>query len=261
MNTEDLAARVLFAPLRQQRILDQLASHGRVEAGRLAVALGVSTESIRKDLAVLENRGLLRRVHGGAIAVDGRTFEPAIHARTANAAEKRAIARAALAHVPTTGSILLDAGSTTAQLAQLLQSGQLLVCTNSLPIAVALAGRAGVSVRCLGGTIRRPSLAGVGPVPLNALDAINVDVAFLGTNAISFDRGLSTPDEQEAMVKNRMLGAADRRILLADHSKFDRQSLCRHAELTDFDLVITDAGIPAGARAALDRAGVSVEIA
>ena len=260
-DAEALATRVLFAPVRQNGIVEQLAAHGRVEAARLATEFGVSTESIRKDLAALEKQGVLQRVHGGAIAVTQRTFEPAIDARTMHHGEKAMIARAALGHVPAGGSILLDAGSTTARLAELLPNSDVLVCTNSLPIALALAGRAGLTVRCLGGTVRRPTLAGVGQIPLDALAILNVDVAFLGTNALSVARGLTTPDEQEAMVKHGMLAAAKRRIVLADHSKLDRDSVCRHAEIGDIDLLITDAGVSRAQRTALERAGVAVQIA
>ena len=88
---------------------------------------------------------------------------------------------------------------------------------------------------------------------------INVDVAFLGTNGISLERGLTTPDPAEAEVKHLMLGAARRRILLADHSKVGRLSLCKHADLTDIDLFITDTGVPADRLAALESAGLNVE--
>ena len=254
--------RALFAPERRQIVLARLAATGRVEAAPLAAELGVSNESIRKDLAALEQRGLLRRVHGGAIGVHELTFEPEVHERVSHAAEKDAIVRAALRHVPAGASILIDAGSTTARLAALLPAGQeYIVCTNSLPIAMTLAGRPSITLKLLGGTIRRPTLAGVGQTALDALAALNVDIAFLGTNGISLNRGLTTPDEQEALVKNRMVPTARRRILLADHSKCGRESLCRHAELTDIDLLITDPGVSQADRDALDARGIEVEIA
>jgi DeoR family transcriptional regulator, fructose operon transcriptional repressor len=255
-------ARVRFAAQRQQLVLQQLAVLGRVEAGRLAKELGVSKESIRKDLAALERGGLLRRVHGGAIPVQELTFEPRVDQRTSFMAEKDAIARAALAHVPPGGSVLLDAGSTTARLAALLPADQeLFVCTNALPIAMILLSRPSITVRTLGGTVRRRTLAEVGPFALDALGQINVDVAFLGSNGVSFTRGLTTPDDQEALVKNHMRRAARRRILLVDHSKFGRESLCRHAELSDIDLLITDSGVSRADLKALARAGVQVQIA
>lgn len=251
-----------FAAQRQQFVLQQLAALGRVEAARLATELGVSTESVRKDLAVLETRGLLRRVHGGALPIHELTFEPRVDQRTSFMAEKDAIAHAALAHIPPGGSVLLDAGSTTTRLAELLPADQeLFVCTNALPIAMLLLSRPSITVRTLGGTVRRATLAEVGQFAGEALGQINVDVAFLGSNGVSFTRGLTTPDEHEAVVKSHMRRAARRRILLVDHSKFGRESLCRHAELSDIDLLITDSGVSRADLKALDRAGVRVEVA
>jgi DeoR family fructose operon transcriptional repressor len=88
---------------------------------------------------------------------------------------------------------------------------------------------------------------------------VNVDVAFLGTNGVSRERGLTTPDPAEAEVKHLMLRSARRKILLADHSKVGRVSLCKHADLTDIDLFITDSGIPAEQLAAIETVGVTVE--
>lgn len=255
-------ARTFFAPERHEIILRKLDELGRLDAAAVAVELGVSNESVRKDLALLEERGLLRRVHGGAIPLHELRSEPAIEARTSFAAEKQAIARHALRHVPVNGSILLDAGSTTAQLAALLPGDQtLFVCTNSLPIASALAGTLAVTVQSLGGTVRRASLAGVGRLTIDALATVNVDVAFLGTNAVSVTRGLTTPDDQEGMTKRAMFATARRRILLADHSKIGRESLCRYADLADLDVLVTDVGISAAAVKAITAAGVEVEIA
>lgn len=190
------------------------------------------------------------------------TFEPRIDQRTSYAAEKELIARAAARHAMKATSLLLDAGSTTATLAgRLVVHEPTVIYTNSLPIATVLAARADMTVRLLGGTIRLRSMAGVGRTALDALATVNVDLAFLGTNGISFDRGLTTPDEDEALVKNRMLATARRRILLADHSKFGLESLCRHAGLADIDLVITDSGVADADVRALSDLGIDVEIA
>lgn len=253
--------RPLFAAERHEALLRKLTGTGRIDAAALAVELGVSSESIRKDLALLEERGLLRRVHGGAILLHELRSEPEIGARINFAAEKQAIARAALEFVPVKGSILLDAGSTTARLVTLLPADSaLFVCTNSLPIAAALTELSAVTVQSLGGTVRRQSRAGVGPLTVTALASVNVDVAFLGANAISSTRGLTTPDEQEGMTKKAMFAAARRRILLADSSKFGRESLHRYADLADLDVVITDPGISDEATAALTAAGVDIHL-
>jgi DeoR family transcriptional regulator, fructose operon transcriptional repressor len=255
------AADALFAEQRQQYVLQQLLTRGRVQVRALADELAVSTESVRKDLVLLESRGLLRRVHGGAIPAQHLSFEPEIEQRTSCTDEKLAIAQAALAHAPEGSSILLDAGSTVAQLAALLPTDRsLTVFTNALPTALPLLDHPSVTLYIFGGRVRRTTSAAVGQLTLDALNSINVDVAFLGTNGISLTRGLTTPDEQEASVKRNMLRTAQRRIFLADHSKFGRESLYQHAVVSDIDLLITDIGTPKRHLEALAKADVDVEV-
>ncbi len=238
-----------------------LATDRRVESAGLARHFGVSAESIRKDLAQLEARGLLRRVHGGAVPSQRQNEEPAVAGRTEQAEQKMAIARHALRLVPDGGTVLLDAGSTTLRLAELLPTDRdLVVYTNALPLTSTLLQR-GIAVVGLGGRLRAETGAAVGPLTIAALAEINVDVAFLGTNAISFDRGLTTPDADEAQVKHAMLAAARQRVFLVDTSKFGRESLARHAALEDIDVLVTDAAITAQQRKRLLALDVTVEVA
>ena len=252
--------RAPYPPQRDQVILRALRTGGRVDAAQVAAELGVTGETVRKDLIRLERRGLLRRVHGGAVPVADLSYEPAVADRTALAAEKKRIARAALAHLPEDGAVLLDAGSTTTWLAEIFPSDRVLdVFTNTLPIALILLGRPNLTVHTLGGRLRGPTSAEVGPLAERALRDLNVDVAFLGTNAISVQRGLTTPDPDEAATKRLMLEAARRRVLLADHSKVGLVSLCKHADLRDVDLLITDTGLTDEQQAALEAAGLPTE--
>jgi DeoR family fructose operon transcriptional repressor len=133
------------------------------------------------------------------------------------------------------------------------------VYTNAVPVLSTLLQR-GIAVVGLGGRVRPKTLAAVGPLALEALAAINVDVAFLGTNALSFDRGLTTPDPDEALVKHEMLAAARQRIFLVDTSKLGRESLARHAGLADIDVLVTDDAIGTHQRERLLAAGVTVEV-
>src|SRR3954451_24298556 len=243
--------RTWFADERHAEVLRLLAAEHRIESGWLARHFGVSAESIRKDLAQLEARGLLRRVHGGAVPVQRLREEPGVATRTEQAEQKLAIARHALRFVPRGGTLLLDAGTTTLRLAELLPAdADLIVYTNAIPVLTALLQR-GIVVVGLGGRVRPETMAAVGPLTIEALAGVNVDVAFLGTNALSFDRGLTTPDAEEAEVKHQMLAAARQRVFLVDSSKFGRESLARHATLADVDVLITDAGTTAGDRARL----------
>jgi DeoR family fructose operon transcriptional repressor len=251
-----------YAAQRKQAIVTQLRARGRVDAADIAARLGVTKETVRKDLIGLERQGLLRRVHGGAIPVEQLSFEPAVATRTYYSEEKTRIATAALAHVPSSGSVLIDAGSTNARLAELFPADRdLTVYTNTLSIALTLITRPRLTVVTLGGRIRPLTLAGVDDWAARALSEINVDVAFLGTNAVSVERGLTTPDHAEAAIKRVMLASARHRILLADHSKVGAVSLCKHADLSDIDLFITDSGLPDTEQKALRDAGLELELA
>jgi DeoR family fructose operon transcriptional repressor len=253
--------RTWFADERQAEVLRLLGTDGRVESARLAELFGVSAESVRKDLARLEARGLLRRVHGGAVAGRPRREESNVATRIEQAAQKSAIARHAVRFVPDGGSLLLDAGTTTLRLAELLPTDrELVVYTNAIPVLSTLVRR-GIAAVGLGGRVRSETMAAVGPLAVGALAAINVDVAFLGTNALSFRRGLTTPDPDEAEVKHAMLAAARQRIFLVDTSKFGRESLARHATLEDVDILVTDDAVTVEQREQLLAADVVVEVA
>jgi DeoR family fructose operon transcriptional repressor len=252
--------RVPYAAQRKQAIITQLRADGRVDAADIAAHLRVTQETVRKDLIGLERQGLLRRVHGGAVPMEQLSFEPSVSTRTYYSEEKTRIAKAALAHLPAHGSVLIDAGSTNARLAELFPADrELTVYTNTLSVALTLIARPRLTVITLGGRVRPLTLAGVDDWAARALNEINVDVAFLGTNAISVERGLTTPDPAEAAIKRLMLASARRRILLADHSKFGAVSLCKHADLSDIDLLITDTGLSDADVKAVQAAGVEVE--
>lgn len=253
--------RTWFADERHAEVVRILAAERRVESARLARHFGVSAESIRKDLAHLEARGLLRRVHGGAVPSQRLTEEPDVATRTEHAEQKMAIARYALRFVPDGGALLFDAGTTTMRLAELLPTDRdLIVYTNAVPLIAMLLQR-GIAVVGLGGRMRPETGAAVGPLTVAALAEINVDVAFLGTNALSFERGLTTPDADEALVKHSMLAAARQRVFLVDSDKLGRESLARHATLEDIDVLVTDNGISAQQRRRLLGADVTVEVA
>jgi DeoR family fructose operon transcriptional repressor len=262
MTKADGAAWSTHADQRYQRILLQLREQGRIDASDMAAVLGVTGETLRKDLIQLERHGRLRRIHGGAVPPESLSFEPAVATRVEFAAEKTRIARAALAHLPDRGSVLIDAGSTAERFSELFPGDrELTVFTNTLPIALTLVGKPLLTVFTFGGRLRGNTLAEVDDWALRSLAETNVDVAFLGTNGISLDRGLTTPDPAEASVKRAMLDSAQRRILLCDHSKFGVVSTAQHATLADIDLLITDSGIGDRDRIALVEAGVDVELA
>ncbi|HEV7605300.1 MAG TPA: DeoR/GlpR family DNA-binding transcription regulator [Candidatus Limnocylindrales bacterium] len=240
---QDLAN--MYAEERQRWIVERARAGGRVEVAAIADELGVTTETVRRDLTTLERHALLRRVHGGAIPIERLGFEPALAARVGVLTEeKERIARRALDELPDEGSILLDAGTTTARLAEALPSDrELVVLTNALPIAMSLSVRPNITVLILGGRVRGRTQAAVDAWALHALADTYVDVAFIGTNGISAERGLTTPDTTESAVKGAMIKAARRSVVLADHTKVGQDHLSRFAELDQIDTLITDSGL------------------
>jgi DeoR family fructose operon transcriptional repressor len=239
--------------------LETLRRDGRVDAAAIAADLNVTGETVRKDLVQLERQGLLRRVHGGAVPVTHLSYEPSVDTRTEHLAEKVRIARAALAHLPDRGTVLIDAGSTTAQLVEMFPGDhELTVYTNTLPLALQLLTRPLLTVFTLGGRVRTTTYAEVDDWAVRALGEINVDVAFLGANGVSVERGLTTPDPSEAAVKRRMLSCAHRRILLADHTKIGLINGVRYGGISDVDLLITDDGLDESHL--VEMAGVGLEV-
>ncbi|MBB2988476.1 DeoR/GlpR family DNA-binding transcription regulator [Terracoccus luteus] len=250
----------MYAAERQQRIIALARQDGRVEVTALADDLGVAAETVRRDLTALERRGSLRRVHGGAIPVERLEVEPTLATRFSRLADvKRRIAARALDELPAGGSVILDAGSTTQAVAELLPTDlQLTVITNSLSAAATLSANPGVTLYLLGGRLRGTTGAAVGDWALSPLADVVVDVAVVGTNGISVARGLTTPDQSEALVKKAMVAAARKCVVLTDSSKTGDDHLHRFAQVADVDVVITDADIDDDVAAELRAAGPEV---
>jgi DeoR family fructose operon transcriptional repressor len=250
----------MYAEERQQEILRLARANGRVDVLALAEELSVTGETIRRDLTTLERAGVVRRVHGGAIPVERLGFEPALAARDAvMTAEKERIAKAALAELPEDGAIIIDAGSTTERLASVLpMDRELTVVVNAPPLAVLLASRPNLTVIMLGGRVRRRTLATVDDWNLRLLSEIHVDVAFMGTNGFSPERGFTTPDPAEAAGKRAMIAAARRAVVLADHTKAGNDYFARFAQLADVDTLITDAGVEEELIEGLENSGIRV---
>jgi DeoR family transcriptional regulator, fructose operon transcriptional repressor len=255
----------VYAEERQQAIAGLVTQRGRVAVTSVAEHFGVTTETVRRDLAVLERAGMLRRVHGGAVPAGMLTVvEPGLGERHGTRIDaKRRIAAAAVSLLPgTAGSLILDGGSTTAALAELLPGDRaLVVATNSVPIAARLAGSPGISLHVLGGRVRGITQTAVGESTLAGLADLRADVAFLGTNGISAGHGFSTPDEAEAAVKRAVARAGQRVVVLGDSSKLGREHLVRFAAVEDVDVLVTDDEADPAVVAELERAGIEVLVA
>jgi DeoR family transcriptional regulator, fructose operon transcriptional repressor len=250
----------MYAEERLQLIVARARAQDRVDVAALAAELEVTPETVRRDLTSLERQGLLRRVHGGAIPVERLGFEPAVGQRAEHhQEEKDRIAKAAIAELPAQGAILLDSGTTTARIAELLPlESELTVVTNSLPIALTLSVRPNLQVLITGGRVRSRTLAAVGDWAGTTLGSVRVDVAFLGANGVSAVHGLTTPDQTEAAAKRAMIHAARRPVVVADHSKLGTDYFARFGELDSIDTLITDAGADDDLIAELESHGLRV---
>jgi DeoR family transcriptional regulator, fructose operon transcriptional repressor len=248
----------MFPEERRQWLVGRARTAGRLDVAEVSDELNVAVETIRRDLNLLESHGLLRRVHGGAIPVERLGFEGALAARAgAMRDEKARLVKAAIDLIDGAESIYLDEGSTAQGLVDLLPvDRQLTVVTNALPTAVALAGRPNVNLLMLGGRVRGHTLGTVEHWATRMLEDLVIDLALLGTNGISVERGLTTPDPTVAAVKSAAVTAARRRILLADRSKFGVDSFCRFARVQDLEAIVTDAGLDAGVSRAYEALGV-----
>lgn len=252
----------MYAEERQQVILERARRDGRVDVTGLASEFDVTYETIRRDLTALERHGVLRRVHGGAIPVERLGFEPALNVRdSVMTEEKERIAKAALAELPEEGAVLLDAGSTTGRMAEQLPTDrELIVVTNSLSIALTLTTRPNINLMLLGGRLRNRTQASVDAWALRSLAESYVDVAFMATNGVSVERGLTTPDPAEAEVKRAMIASARRAVLLADHTKVGNDHFARFANVEDLDLIVTDDKLADGLADELESAGPAVQV-
>ena len=250
----------MYAPERQQEILRRARESGRVDVLSLAAEFDVTAETVRRDLKALDRAGLVRRVHGGAIPVGRLDFEPDLNERESAAREEKdRIAQAAVDELPSDGSVMLDAGSTTARLATVLpEDTELTVVTHALPLAARLADHPGIELHMVGGRVRHRTRAAVDAWALRTYGEINADVLFLATNGFCLDGGLTTPDLAEAAVKRALLTAARRVVLLADSTKFEQEHFARFGDLSHIDLLLTDTGLSLEAAGAIERQGLQV---
>lgn len=255
----------MYAEERRRQIASLTAVEGRVNVTELSQRFEVTAETIRRDLAVLDQDGVVHRVHGGAVATQSfQTAEFSLDARSRSAQPaKSAIARAALDFLPEPGgSLFLDSGTTINAMASLIgdraSQSRWSIVTNSLPSALDLASKNAPDVQLLGGSVRAITQAVVGDTALRALALLRADVAFIGTNALTLDHGLSTADSQEAAVKAAMVTNAHKVVVLCDSTKLGNDYLVSFATTSDIDVLITDDNAPSSILDALRAREIEV---
>lgn len=247
---------------RREQIKSRVVDEGFVRIEQLADELGVTAMTIRRDLDYLQGKGWLRKVRGGATAQPSTAFHGDVRHRTqAMAAEKEAIAQAALPLVKPGQSLIVDDSTTALALARLLaQRAPLTVITNFVPVLQVLAGGPGVELISLGGTYYPAYDAFLGVRTADAARSLHADVLFASTTAIT--RGHCYHQSEETVaVKRALMDACAHKVLLVDHTKFQRRGLYQLAPLTAFDLVVVDSGMSTADLDTLQADGVEVLVA
>lgn len=255
MPTTETGGTEMLAKQRQAVILEEVRRSGGVRVSDLTELLQVSDMTIRRDLDVLAESGLVEKVHGGATAVGERsTFEPGFEAKSfRERPEKEAIAELAATLVRPGSAIGLNAGTTTWALARRLgEVPNLTVVTNSIQVAgVFHQHDRGDQTVVLTGGLRTPSDALVGPVAIGSIRSLNLDVVFMGVHGMDPRRGFSTPNLMEAEANRALAEAARRVVVVADHTKWGVIGLCSILALDQAEVLVTDAGLGEEARMVL----------
>ncbi|EPQ6908003.1 DeoR family transcriptional regulator [Citrobacter freundii] len=264
-NTESSAdKRVIGTSERREQIIQRLRQQGSVQVNDLSLFFGVSTVTIRNDLAFLEKQGIAVRAYGGALICEGNApaVEPSVEDKSSlNTAVKRSIARAAAELIKPGHRVILDSGTTTYEIARLMrQHTNVIAMTNGMNVANALLEAEGVELLMTGGHLRRQSQSFYGDQAEQSLQNYHFDMLFLGVDAIDLERGVSTHNEDEARLNRRMCEVAERIIVVTDSTKFNRSSLHKIIDTQRIHTIIVDEGIPEESLQELRRSGVEVII-
>ncbi len=234
----------MFVEERKAKILQILNTTQRIQVNDLTESLQVSESTIRRDLQDLELAGLLKRTHGGAVKLEPTSFEPTMDEKElTNIEEKIDIGKRAASLITDNDTIILDAGTTTLQIAKFIKAKKVTVLTNSILIALELSQNKDVSVVVTGGHVRKETVSIVGPLTDKIIQSFRVDKVFVGANGITPQDGCTTPNMDEAHTKRIMIKSAKEIYIVADHSKFGNVSFARFAKLEEIDGIITDGNI------------------
>ncbi|PSP55490.1 DeoR family transcriptional regulator [Halobacteriales archaeon QS_1_67_19] len=244
---------------RKRQIVELVSERGGCSVDELAEALDCSKATIRRDLNDLASEQLIERSHGGAVPATTVGQEQTYGQKEVqNLEAKMAIADRAVEEIRENHVVFFDSGSTTMQVAKRApKDGSFLAVTNSPLLGLEL-GTEDAEVKLTGGSLRQSTRALVGPSAERFMERATFDLLFLGTNAIDPDRGLMTPNEDEARLKELMIQKSRRVVLLADGSKLDEQSFLRFAGFEDLDAFITDQTLSADQREPFEAADVDL---
>jgi DeoR/GlpR family transcriptional regulator of sugar metabolism len=252
---------------RKNRILDYITENGNITIQEISEMFEISDMTARRDLADLDRRGLVRRIHGGAVANLGRSYEPPFQARsTKNEVKKKAIGKKAAELIYDGDSIALDVGTTTLEVARQLGSKRnLSIVTNSLQIANLLVGTLSLEINArliiTGGIVRPRELSMIGNIPEEVYSKFHTDKAFIGIGGISLENGLTEYNIEDSQIKKILLKNSQEKIVVADSSKLGLTTFNSVGPLEAVDTVITDEEAPQNQVQAIRDLGIKVILA
>ena len=231
----------MFNLERQHNILEMLRQHKFMDVHKLSKILYASESTIRRDLSILENAGLVRRTFGGAALLEGLNTEVPLAVRVDKYnAEKEQIAQLASALLTSGNTIIIDSSSTAFKLIPYVEANHCTVLTNSPKAAIELAKYPEIKVYSTGGLLRENSLSYVGRIAKQATSLFNLDILFFSCVGISISDGLTDTNEDEADLKNTMMQHSRKKVVLIDSSKFGMDAFCKICGLSDIDILITN---------------------
>jgi len=260
-----MARQAPIPPDRTEEILKELLRTGEVSVSDLVRQLNVSPATIRRALRSLERKGLLRRTHGGAVALEPLLYEQFRHVSSFQeqekhrVLEKRRIGLAAAELVADGETIAIGAGTTTTQVARSIRHRKgLTIVTNAINIAMELSHRDDLKVMVTGGWVSGSWFALVGPGAIHSAGEVFVDKAFIGVDGIHAERGLTTNYPDQATIHRAMINQARRTIVVADHHKIGVLGTALICPITDIHMLITDRAAPDDALALFSAVAIEV---
>lgn len=247
---------------RQKKILEVITTQQIVSITQLVEEIGVSHMTIRRDIKALEAMGQVVPISGGVQLIERLINEPTHETKSRlQQDEKAAIGAKAAEYVPERGTVFLDAGTTTYEIARQIKNyPDLLVVTNDFEIASYLMRNGRCKLMHTGGSVNKESYSSVGELAARFIKNISIDVAFLSTSSWSSD-GTTTPDESKIIVKHAILKSSRSKILVSDSSKYGKVATFTIADLSVFNLIITDRYLTKKSLAMIDKRGVNVVLA
>ena len=232
----------MLAEERRQEILNIVNIKGSVHVSDLSIKMNVTEETIRRDLETLDQQQLLKRTHGGAVALENNRLELSFNLRKdKNSGQKKEIAQKAISLINPGDTIFMDASSTSLYLArELVNMDHITIITNSIGIMFTLAENKNINIISTGGTLRPHSLSFVGPLTNETIDKYFADKIFASCKGISPEHGATDSNELEIEVKKKMVKQSQQVIILADNSKFSQVGLSQFATTNQLDYLITN---------------------